>query len=336
MRLPAERIIIPVVLIVMISLITAVSAGGQTHTRLAFKKPLMGTEVSIVLYAADSIAATEAVESAFARITELNNYLSDYLTESELSRLSNTYDQPVQVNDDLWQVLYTAQEIAHASKGAFDVTAGPLTLLWRRAMRRTILPDSTDLSEAMTAVGYEFLQLDADRQTARLQKRNMRLDLGGIAKGYAADQALEVLAREGFSSATVDAGGDISLGEAPPGSDGWSIKVFSGESETGEVVLKNCGIAVSGDSYRNLDYHGVRYSHILDPETGYGVTHERKVAVIAPSAMIADAWASAYSVMDWRAIPLSIQGRDGLSIRIVEPDGTGPKELKTGKFRGSE
>ena len=330
------RIIMSVVLAIMISLITAVSAGGQTHTRLAFKKPLMGTEVSIVLYAADSVAATEAVELAFARITELNNHLSDYLTESELSRLSNTYDQPVQVSDDLWQVLHTAQEIAHASEGTFDVTVGPLTLLWRRAMRRAMLPDSTDLNEAMTVVGYELLQLDADNQTARLHKDNMRLDLGGIAKGYVADQALGVLVREGFLSAAVDAGGDISLGEAPPNSDGWSIKVFSGESETGEMILKNCGIAVSGDSYRYLDYQGVRYSHILDPETGYGVTHERKVAVIAPSAMIADAWASAYSVMDWQVIPLSIQERDDLSIRIVEPDGTGPRELEMGKFRGSE
>lgn len=325
-----------VVLAIMISLITAVSAGGQTHTRLAFKKPLMGTEVRIVLYAADSVAATEAVELAFARITELNNHLSDYLTKSELSQLSNTYDQPVQVSDDLWQVLHAAQEIAHASEGAFDVTAGPLTFLWRRAMRRAMLPDSTDLNEAMTTVGYELLQLDADNQTVRLHKDNMRLDLGGIAKGYAADQALEVLVREGFSSAAVDAGGDISLGEAPPNSDGWSIKVFSGESETGEMILENCGIAVSGDSYRYLDYQGVRYSHILDPETGYGVTHERKVAVIAPSAMIADAWASVYSVMDWQAIPLSIQEQDGLSIRIVEPDGTGPRELETEKFRGSE
>lgn len=330
------RIIMSVVLAIMISLITAVSAGGQTHTRLAFKKPLMGTEVRIVLYAADSVAATEAVELAFARITELNNHLSDYLTKSELRQLSNTYDQPVQVSDDLWQVLHAAQEIAHASEGAFDVTAGPLTLLWRRAMRRAMLPDSTDLNEAMTTVGYELLQLDADNQTVRLHKDNMRLDLGGIAKGYAADQALEVLVREGFSSAAVDAGGDISLGEAPPNSDGWSIKVFSGESETGEMILENCGIAVSGDSYRYLDYQGVRYSHILDPETGYGVTHERKVAVIAPSAMIADAWASVYSVMDWQAIPLSIQEQDGLSIRIVEPDGTGPRELETEKFRGSE
>ena len=326
----------PAMLVFLVNLIATSGVSSQISSRLAFEKPLMGTEVSIVLYAADSVAATEAVELAFARITELNNHLSDYLTESELSRLSNTYDQPVQVSDDLWQVLYTAQEIAHASEGAFDVTAGPLTLLWRRAMRRATLPDSTDLNQAMIAVGYEFLQLDVNNQTARLHKDNMRLDLGGIAKGYAADQALEVLVREGFSSAAVDAGGDISLGEAPPNSDGWSIKVFSGGAETGEMILKNCGIAVSGDSYRYLDYHGVRYSHILDPKTGYGVTHERKVAVIAPSAMIADAWASAYSVMDWQVIPLSIQERDGLSIRIVEPDRTGPRELETGKFRGSE
>ena len=325
----------PVVLVMMISLITAVTAGGQAPKRLAFNQPLMGTEVSIILYAADSIKATEAVESAFTRITELNHYLSDYLRESELSRLSITHDQPVQVSDDLWQVLYTGQEIAYASKGAFDVTVGPLTLLWRRAMRRAMLPDSTDLGEAMTAVGYEFLQLDVESQTARLLKNNMRLDLGGIAKGYAADQALEVLVREGFSSAAVDAGGDIALGEAPPNSDGWSIKVFSGKSEIGEIILKNCGIAVSGDSYRYLDYQGVRYSHILDPETGYGVTHERKVAVIASSAMIADAWASAYSVMAWEAAVTDALSQGELSVRMTEPTDTEVKQLNTGLFKQS-
>ncbi len=324
-----------ILLVMITSLITASSASGQAPKRLAFKKPLMGTEVRIILYAADSIAATEAVESAFTRITELNNYLSDYLRESELSRFSNTHDQLVQVSDDLWRVLYTAQEIAHASKGAFDVTAGPLTLLWRRAMRRAMLPDSTDLSEAMIAVGYEYLQLDVESQTARLQKENMRLDLGGIAKGYAADQALEVLFEEGFPSAAVDAGGDIALGEAPPNSDGWSIKVFSGESGTREIILKNCGIAVSGDSYRYLDYQGVRYSHILDPETGYGVTHERKVAVIAPSAMIADAWASAYSVMTWESAVTDALGQGELSVQITEPTHAEVKQWNTGLFKQS-
>ncbi len=322
---------------VMISFITAVSASGQIHTRLAFKRPLMGTEVRIVLYTADSVAATEAVESAFARIIELNHHLSDYLIESELNRLSNIHDQPVQVSNDLWQVLYTAQEIAHASEGGFDVTAGPLTRLWRRSMRRGTLPDSSDLSEAISTVGYEFLELDRDNQTVRLLRKNMRLDLGGIAKGYAADQALEVLVREGFFSAAVDAGGDIALGVAPPNSEGWDIKIFSGDSETGdEMILENCGVAVSGDTYRYLDDQGVRYSHILDPKIGYGVTHERKVAVIASSAMIADAWASAYSVIDWESIPLSIQERGDLSIQIVEPYGAGFRELKTGMFRSSE
>lgn len=329
MRRFPVRMIMPVMLII---LITAMGAGGQTPKRLTFKKPLMGTEVRIVLYAADSIAAFKVVESAFVRMEDLNQSLSDYQTESDVSRLSNTYNQPVQIRDDLWQVLVTAQEIAHASEGAFDVTAGPLTRLWRQAMRRSVLPDSADLDEARTAVGYEFLELNVDTQTARLNRERMRLDLGGIAKGYAADQALEILVQNGFPSAAVDVGGDIAVGKAPPDSDGWRIQVFTGVSETGEMILKNCGIAVSGDSYRYLDYRGVRYSHIIDPKTGYGVTHERKVAVIAPSAMIADAWASAYSVMEWQAISYSIQEQDGLSIQMAEPDGADLKELKTGAF----
>lgn len=331
MRSLSLQTAIPVLLVMMISLITQVSA--QTHTRLSFKKPMMGTQVRIVLYATDSLVAAEAVKSAFARISELNQHLSDYLTESELNRLSNTHDQSVLVEDDLWQVLTTAQEISNASDGAFDVTTGRVTRLWRWAMRRKMLPDSSTLGEAMESVGYKFLHLNSERQTVRLQKDKMRLDLGGIAKGYAADQALDVLKQKGFAIAAVNVGGDIALGEAPPNSDGWSIQVFEGESDADKMILSNCGIAVSGDAYRYFEDQGQRYSHIVDPVTGYGVTHERKVAVIAPTSMIADAWASAYSVMNWNLIPVNLQERQGLSIRILEPDESGARELKTGQFR---
>ncbi len=292
----------------------------------------MGTDVRIVLYATDSLVATEAAESAFDRIMELNNLLSDYLVESELNRLSSTNNRLVSVSEDLWNVLSTAQKISRLSEGAFDVTVGPLTLLWRRAMRRNVLPDSVDLQEAMAVVGFEFLQLNDDDKTTSLEKKNMRLDLGGIAKGYVADQAFRVLVRGGFPNSAVDVGGDIALGEAPPNTDGWHIEVFEGKTDTEILLLTNCGIAVSGDTYQYLEHKGVRYSHIVNPETGYGVTHERKVAVIAPSAMLADAWASAYSVMDWQKVVFGSKNQDLLSIRVVEHEDKEVRQIDTGKF----
>ena len=317
-------------MILLFGLIVVMDGYSLQSVRFSFTRPLMGTEVNIVLYAVDSLEATRVADNAFVRIEALNRSLSDYLYESELNRLSETHDQWVRVSDDLWNVLFSAQKIARLSDGTFDASVGPLTHLWRQAMERNSLPDVTALQQARSVVGYEFVHMNEVDQTVRLKKKNMRLDLGGIAKGYVADQALNVLAQEGIASAAVDVGGDIALGEPPPNTDGWNIQVF--EEEPNNIVLFNCGIAVSGDTYQYLLVHGKQYSHIVDPKTGYGVTHRRKVAVIAPSAMIADAWASTYSVMEWGSIVSSVQTQNQLSIHIVEME----KDLQTGRFRRND
>ena len=261
----------------------------------------MGTDVRIVLYATDSLDARAAADAAFARIDSLNALLSDYEVDSELSRLSGTYDEPVRVSADLWNVLSRAQQVSRASDGHFDVTVGPLTRLWRWAMRRNQFPPEDALDAARIAIGYKHLQLDSSAQTVRLKRAGMRLDLGGIAKGYAADEALEVLSSLGYRQSMVDAGGDMALGAPPPDSPGWDIWVAtenkSGESVHKQLSLARCGIAASGPTYRYIEHDGVRYSHIVDPGTGLGVTFERIVTVVASSGMEADAWASAYSVM---------------------------------------
>lgn len=311
----------------LLGFMMVIDGYGQHMTRFSFTRPLMGTMAKIVVYTADSLEAFRAAESAFIRMKELNQSLSDYLDESELSQLSNTHDQWVPISDDLWNVLSAAQQTARLSDGAFDVSIGPLTLLWRQAIDRNLLPDTSVLQQRRALVGYEFVQMNEADQTVRLEKKNMRLDLGGIAKGYAADQALDVLVQRGITSAVVDVGGDIALGDAPPDADGWSIQVFEGEAN--RMILTNCGIAVSGDTYRYLIDRGVRYSHIVDPKTGYGVTYQRHVAVIASSTMIADAWASTYSVMEWGSVVSDVQIRDTLSVYIVETE----KEVQTGRFQ---
>ena len=320
----------------LVCTVTIADVGAQEIARFGFTRYLMGTEAKIVLYAADSTEAAGAAGQAFDHINELNEQLSDYLIDSEVSNLSRTHGQPITIGENLWNVLITGQKIAQASEGSFDITVGPLTLLWRRAMRRATLPDADEISNALTGVGYRFLELDANSRTVQLNGENMRLDLGGIAKGYAADEALKTLLKLDLASAAVDIGGDIAIGNAPPGSDGWSVEVFDlntdNELETEKLTLESCGIAVSGDTYRYLEYDGIKYSHIVNPRTGYGVEHERRVAVIAPSAMIADAWASAYSVMAWESAISDANGRENLSTRFVERRESGLQEVNTGKF----
>ncbi len=296
-------IALPALLLLALACVAASPLRAQPLERYAFSRGQMGTTFNIVLYAPDSALAHRAAEAAFARIDTLNQRLSDYLADSELSRLSATAGQgrAVPVSDDLWAVLMAAQRMAEQTGGAFDVTVGPLTRLWRWAMRRNRLPPEHELEQARQAVGYRHLVLDSAARAVGLIKPGMRLDLGGIAQGFAVDEALDVLHAYGLTRVLVDGGGDIRLGDPPPGKLGWRIEVSSinadGEIMQEERFLARKAIATSGATYRYVEVDGVRYSHILDPHTGMGLTDERLVTVIAPTGMQADALASALSVL---------------------------------------
>jgi len=274
----------------------------------------MGVEFEVELYAADPDVAKAAIVAAFARIEQLDKRLSDYDAASELSRLSETSTVPpggdvtgppptakaVPLSLDLWCVLRSSQELSRQSDGAFDVTIGPLTKLWRRARRQRELPSDERLTEARAAVGYRFLKLDEAAHTAQLLRSNMRLDLGGIAKGFAADEALAAIKQRGVTRALVRASGDIAVGDPPPDQDGWKIGIAPldpDEQPTRFVRLANRAISTSGDSRQHLVVDGRRYSHIIDPRTGVGVSGRSSVTVVARTGMEADGLATAVSVL---------------------------------------
>lgn len=299
-------------------------------TRFEYSQPHMGTIFKIVLYAADQPTANKAAEAAFARVAELNGKLSDYDPQSELSRLGALSDDgpmtaPVPVSDDLWQVISAAQETSCRSGGAFDVTVGPLTKLWRQSRRSFRLPNAQRLEAARQAVGYEAVKLDPARKAVALEKKGMRLDLGGIAKGYATDEALKVLQQHGVCRALIDAGGGMTLGDPPPGETGWKIGLASltpKDKPAAFVRLANCGVATSGDAHQYVEIDGVRYSHIVDPRTGLGLTHRMSASVIAPSGMQADALTKAVCILGAKEGLAIIDDTPGASaILIREVDG---------------
>ncbi len=285
----------------------------------------MGTLFRFVLYAGDSIQAIAASNAAFARIDTLNNILSDYQRTSELSRLSASSGsgKKIRVSDDLWQVLTSAYQVSEESKGAFDITVGPYVKLWRRARRQKALPDSVLLAKAEKAVGFTKIRLDAARQTVQLTSPDMLLDLGGIAKGYALDEALKVLQQQGITSALADGGGDIAVSNPPPGEKGWRIEIEKTDAQgspTTEVIwLRNAAIASSGDTYQHLEITGKRYSHLVDPATGIGLTTQLKVTVIAPTGTLADAYASAISVLGEEEGQAFIKNKKQVRVFMVHP-----------------
>jgi len=271
--------------------------------RFEFTEPQMGVPFRIVMYAPDRSAADFAARAAFDRIRRLNDILSDYDTDSELSRQSQTAGsgQAVKISDELWFVVKRSQELARRIERSLVVTVGPAVSIWRKARREKRLPDPAKLARALEAVGYQKLRLDPRRRTARLLAPYMRLDLGAIAKGYAVDEALKILRSRGVTRALVSGGGDMAAGDPPPDKAGWRIELAALDVTNAPaarfVLLANAGLATSGDLFQHLEIDGKRYSHIVDPRTGMGLTDHSLVTVIAPDGMTADSLATAVSVL---------------------------------------
>ncbi len=276
-------------------LLYAFASVGQPMQQYEFTQQHMGTSFRLVFYAKDSTIAHYAADKAFTRITYLNQLLSDYLEDSEISRLSATAGNGhiVSISDELWQVLHFSQMVSEASGGAFDVSIGALSKLWRKAFRQDIFPDEMAIEQAKATVSYHDIVLYPTTQSVELARKGMRLDVGGIAKGYAVDEAMKVLVQQGITHALVDGGGDLNLKNDPTIAQTWKIAIQNGKV----YDLANCAIATSGNQYKFLENNGKRYSHLIDPRTGMGVTHQHQVTIIADNCMKADALASACSIL---------------------------------------
>jgi thiamine biosynthesis lipoprotein len=231
----------------------------------------------------------------------------------------------VEVSPDLWVVLERAQRVSERSGGAFDVTVGPYVLLWRKARRENKLPDAARLEEARLSVGYTQVRLDPKRHEVELLAPAMRLDLGGIAKGYAIDAALQVLGARGIKSALVSGGGDMAMSDPPPGRKGWRIELAPLDASNAPparfVLLAHAGLATSGDLFQRLEIGGKRYSHIVDPRTGVGLTDHSLVTVIARDCLTSDSLTKVASVLGpEQGLPI-IEETPGAAARVVRKPG---------------
>jgi FAD:protein FMN transferase len=262
--------------------------------RFELEETHMASPFKIVLYSTDAAAARRASRAAFDRIAQLDAILSDYNPESELSRLAQAAGgPPVRASADLFEVLRLSKKIYARSGGAFDVTIAPVGRLWRRARRDRKLPDPKRLAEARQFVGSDKMILDPVQRTVRLAKQGMKLDVGGIAKGYAAQAALEVLKAAGMTRALVGGAGDIVVGDPPPEARGWKIAIAPLEPAQLRpprvLLLARAAVSTSGDAERYVIIDGHRYSHIINPATGLGIEDRASVTVVAPDGATADA-----------------------------------------------
>jgi thiamine biosynthesis lipoprotein len=280
----------------------ALSARPPLLERYEFSLPRMGTMFRIEFYASDDAFAAKAAEAAFARAEELEQIMSDYRDDSELRRLARDGSSaPFPLSSDLYEVLAQSMRISELSHGAFDVTVGPLVELWRNVRTTRQMPSADQLARAKALVDYRFIELDPARHTAFLKRSGMRLDLGAIGKGYAADKMLAVLEWRGIRRALVVAGGEVAVGAPPPGKTDWRVAIATADSDAGNppcaLFLHDAAVSTSGDSHQFVEVNGRRFSHVINPVTGLGLEGAASTTVIAPKSVTADGLATAFSIM---------------------------------------
>lgn len=303
------------------TLLLAMAGAENPLQRYQFTQPKMGTTCQMVLYASSDQQARVASQKAFARIDSLNRIMSDYDPESELRQICAGAGGPGKaVSPELYFVLQKALNVSSLSNGAFDVSVGPVVKLWRRARKNILLPDPDELAQALKLVDYRNIVLGEG--TVKLKVPGMMLDLGGIAKGYAADEALKVLKDQGVSRALVAMGGDVALGDAPPGQKGWLVGLApvleEGNAANRHMVLANKAVSTSGDTEQYVEIGGKRYSHLVDPRTGVGLTRRISVSVVANHGIDSDALTKVVSVLG-PVEGMALVGKiAGVEVRVVE------------------
>ena len=285
----------------IIILIFPLSISAQLK-RFQFTENKMGSPFRIIFYHEDSTSAVLAAKECFNLIDSLNMIFSDYMPHSEISRLSQSHTgKPLPVSDELRKIILTSKEAWLKSDKTFDITVGPLSALWRNAKTEKRFPAKKEIKTAKRKTGFENLDINEKERSISLNQKGMLLDFGGIVKGYAAQKVIDFLKSKNIFIALADAGGDIAVSEAPPDKQGWTIAVNMPEQGNEvwdkKLELINCAVATSGDVFRFITHRGKKYSHIIDPRTGYGITSLRNVTVIAKDGTTADWLATACSIL---------------------------------------
>lgn len=282
--------------------------GGSAASEKTCKETqqIMGTFVTITVVADDSRRAEvqAAVDRAFDAMREVDRLMSNYREDSEVSRINRgAFAAPVKVSGWTFAVIKRSIEVSRATDGAFDITVGPLMRLWRDAEKAGAPPSAEAINDALKKVGAaDKVLLDEEQKTVGFLVEGMEIDLGGIAKGYAVDRAVEALRAAGVS-AIVEAGGDLTAIGKNAGGRKWIVGVrnfFRREGHVERLALEDRSIATSGDYERYCEIGGRRYSHIIDPRTGMPVVGAASVSVIGPDCETADALATAASVLGFR------------------------------------
>ena len=305
--------------------------------RFEFVEPEMGVDFHLKFYAPNQAEAERVAKAVYARVEHLNGIFSDYDPESELNRISAIHGQSTKVSTELFDVLSKSQELSIQTRGAFDVTAGPSVRFWRKVRKQGEMLPLQELREARSRVGFHQVKLNERLNAVTLTAPNLQLDLGGIAKGFAVDEAMRILKQKGIYRAFVAASGDMLAGEAPLGKPGWKVEVRNvdqfGNIYPRAIYLCNQALSTSGDTEQYVEIDGSRFSHIVDPRTGIGLTSRIQVSVISGSSTVSDSYATAICVLG-KQQGLQFAERRKLQVLVMEMAGATPRVTASVNWKG--
>ncbi|MEX0623828.1 FAD:protein FMN transferase [Saccharospirillum sp.] len=297
----------------------------------------MGTSYTVSLVAKESEARALDTEVRTA-IEEVNLAMSTYLPRSDVSRFNESpVDGWIAVSPMTAEVVSLALEVAEASNGAFDPTVGPLVDLWGFGPKETTdqVPTESDIEAALAMVGWQAIEVDSTANKLR-KSAPRQLDLSAIAKGYAVDQVASLLEVRGFENYMVEIGGEMRFSGSKPDNMPWRVAIETPDSEQRSVYkvleVSDGAMATSGD-YRNFfEQDGQRYSHTLDPETGYPIRHNLVSAtVLGERSVLSDAYATAFMVMGAEDA-MTLAGELDLAVYLIQRDGEGYIETLSARF----
>ncbi len=270
----------------------------ESHTRTL---KLMGSKFDITVVADDKTTGSGYIDLAVNEIHRIEKLISSWDPDSETSEINrNAGVQPVKVSPELFDLINRALEISKLTDGAFDISYASMDKIWTFDGSMTQMPTIEQIKNSVEKVGFQHILMDKDHKTVFLEKKGMKIGFGGIGKGYAADKAKTLLIDQGVTAGIINASGDMNTWGKQPNGKEWQIAITNPLNKNkvfAILPIKEGAVVTSGNYEKFVSFNGIRYSHIIDPRSGYPATGIISATVFAPSAELADALATAIFVM---------------------------------------
>ncbi|MGB5508581.1 FAD:protein FMN transferase [Robiginitalea sp.] len=309
--------------ILLVLLLTGFSLHAQQSWKRVLK--LMGSRFEITVVAGNQTQADSRIDQAVAEIRRIEKMISSWDPESETSEVNRQAGvQPVQVSGELFELISRCLELSKLTDGAFDISYASMDRLWKFDGSMKELPSAEEIKASVERVGYQKIRLDEELKTVFLPEKGMKIGFGAIGKGYAADKAKDLLLKQGVAAGIINASGDMSSWGTQPGGKPWQVAITNPMDKTKSFGLLPMGegaVVTSGDYEKFVRFNGKRYSHIMDPRTGYPATGIVSVTVFAPRAELADALSTAVFVMGIETGLDRIDQLEGIECIIVDDSG---------------